>query len=53
MAELWPFIEAGVKKWIVEGRNFIPGGFFLGLKMDGYFQFIRHPKGNFMVSNNI
>ena len=53
MAELWPFIQAGVKKWIVEGRNFISGHFFLGFKMDGYFRFKRHRKGNFMVSHNI
>ena len=53
MADLWRFIQVGVKKWIEEGRNFKFGHFFLGLKMDGYFRSIRHAKGNFMVSNNI
>ena len=53
MGELWPFIQAGVKKWIVEERNLISGCCFLGLKMDGYFRVIGHSKGNFMVSNNM
>ena len=53
MVELWPFIQAGVKKWLLQGRNFIAGHFFLGLKMDGYFRIIYHSKENFMVSNNI
>ena len=53
MAELWPFIQAGVKKWLLQERNFISRRFFLGLKMDSYFRIIRHLKGNFMVNNNI
>ena len=55
MAELWPFIPVGMKKWLLQGRNFISERFFSEFE-DGWLlskKVGKHSKGNFMVRNNI